>query len=139
MPEITTGRRLHGDYWSAAADGSVHLTASACTTCGACYLPAIATCVGCRGKAFRPKVLSPRGTLYTYTIVRGSGGVWPDVYTIGYVDFPEQVRVCGQLRETDPAKLAIGMTMAAEEAVLYTDAAGAPVKCFRFVAAEGAA
>ena len=133
-----TERRLHGDYWEKQADGTVHLTAQQCMHCGACYLPAIATCVGCRGKEFRRKTLSPHGALYTYTIVRGSGGVWPDVYTIGYVDFPEQVRVCGHVRESDPQKLAVGMTMAAEEAVLYTDANGMAVKCFRFHAVGAA-
>lgn len=129
-------RRLHGDYWATAEDGVTQLTAKQCTGCGACYLPAIATCVTCRGKAFHDKPLSSTGLLYTYTIVRGSGGVWPDVYTIGYVDYPEQVRVCGHLRETDPDKLSVGMRVATEEAVLYTDAGGNAVKCFRFHSAE---
>lgn len=136
MPEKAIERRLHGEYWSVQPDGVVRLTARECASCGACYLPFIATCVQCRGKEFRPKELSPQGELYTYTIVRGSGGVWPDVYTIGYVDFPEQVRVCGHLAATEPAKLKIGMRMAAEESVLYTDANGTPVKCFRFRAVE---
>ncbi len=135
---ISGERRLHGEYWSVLGDGAVQLTAHECTGCGACYLPAIATCVGCRGKDFRRKPLSRHGKLYTYTIVRGSGGVWPDVYAIGYVDFPEQVRVCGHLRETDPAKLVLGMQLATEEAVLYTDANGAVVKCFQFRAVEAA-
>jgi uncharacterized protein len=132
MQDKPAERRLHGEYWSADETGAVQLTARECTSCGACYLPGIAKCVSCRGNQFRLKALSPHGKLYTYTIVRGSGGVWPDVYAIGYVDFPEQVRVCGQLRETDPAKLEIGMPLAVEEAVLYTEAGGTAVKCFRF-------
>lgn len=135
-PEKTSERRLHSEYWSVQGDGAVQLTAHECASCGACYLPSIATCEKCRSKKFRRKPLSSHGKLYTYAIVRGSGGVWPDVYTIGYVDFPEQVRVCGHLRETDPAKLRIGMPLAAEEAVLYTDPNGTAVKCFRFHAVE---
>lgn len=136
--ELSAGseRRLHGEYWAAAGGGAVELIAHECTGCGACYLPAIATCVNCRGRGFRRKPLSRTGQLYTYTIVRGSGGVWPDVYTIGYIDFPEKVRVCGQLRETDPARLKLGMELTAEEAVLYTDVNGTAVKCFRFHATE---
>lgn len=138
MQEPTAERRLHGEYWTAEGNGAVRLIAQECAACGAAYLPAVAACVACRGKAFRPRTLSPHGTLYTYTIVRGSGGVWPDVYTIGYVDFPEKVRVCGQLRETREADLSPGMPMAVEEAVLYRDADGSAVKCFRFHSAKAA-
>lgn len=139
MQQADAERRLHGEYWSAGPGRDVQLVARECTACGACYLPGIATCVACRGKLFRAKVLSGKGTLYTYTIVRGSGGVWPEVYAIGYVDFPEQVRVCAQLRETDPAALSIGMALVAEEAVLYEDAKGTAVKCFRFRSAKASA
>jgi uncharacterized OB-fold protein len=132
-------RRLHGEYWSRDESGAVRLTARECRACGACYLPGIATCVKCRGREFGPRTLSTIGTLYTYTIVRNAGGVWPAAYAIGYVDFPtEEVRVCGHLREVDPAKLSIGMALGLEEAVLYTDPDGTKVKSFRFCAPEAA-
>ena len=134
MPHIL---RLHGDYWSVADTGAVCLSGFQCTACGAGYLPAIATCSQCRGIDFRPLELSSEGCLYTYTVVRGSGGVWPDVYTIGYVDYPEEgVRVCGHIGETDAARLRIGMKMKVERAVLYTDRDGNDVECFRFQPSE---
>jgi len=138
MQDSTTERRLHGEYWTSEESGAVRLIAQECAACGAAYLPAVATCVTCRGKTFRPRTLSPHGTLYTYTIVRGSGGVWPDIYTIGYVDFAEKVRVCGHLRECREADLSLGMAMAVEEAVLYSDPDGRAVKCFRFYSAKAA-
>lgn len=141
MPHETRAkeRLLHADYWERGPDGAVTLLARQCRKCGACYLPAIATCVTCRCTEFQPRPLPASGRLYTYTVVRGSGGVWPDVYTIGYVDFPdEQVRVCGQVRETGEARLEIGMAVGIEDAVLYTDANGTAVRCFRFHAQEAA-
>lgn len=126
-------RRLHGQYWNAEPDGSVTLNARQCTSCGAAYLPSIVTCISCRGNEFRALSLTATGELYSYTIVRGNGGVWPDLYAIGYVDFPrEKVRVCGHLAETDPARIKIGMKVKCEEAVLYMDANGVDVTCYRF-------
>jgi uncharacterized OB-fold protein len=139
VPANPTERRLQGDYWSRDAHGAVRLSASECTGCGACYLPAIATCVRCRSRVFTSRTLPETGELYTYTIVRNAGGVWPTAYTIGYVDFAEAgVRVCGQVRETDPAQLRIGMALGLEEAVLYTDPDGTAVKSFRFRVEEAA-
>jgi uncharacterized OB-fold protein len=133
----STQRRLHGEYWSTLPSGRVELSAQECTRCGACYLPEIATCVTCRGKQFRLRRLKSAAELYTYTIVRDAGGVWPARYTIGYADFPEEkVRVCGHFREVDEALLKIGMRLGIEEAVLYTEAGGTAVTCFRFHAAE---
>ena len=131
-------RYLHQDHWEAQPSGSVRLVAHRCTSCGATYLPGIAACASCRGKAFTRHPLSDSGTLYSYTIVRNAGGVWPDVYAIGYVDFPENVRVCGQLRETNEELLRIGMPVGVEAAELYRDKDGSAVVCFRFHRREGA-
>ena len=136
---VASQRRLHGEYWSRNETGAVRLTAGECLGCGACYLPNIATCVKCRSRRFAARTLPSIGQLYTYTIVRNAGGVWPATYAIGYVDFPEEeVRVCGHLREVDPTKLRIGMAVGLEEAVLYVDPGGTQVTSFRFYATEAA-
>jgi uncharacterized protein len=131
-------RQLHPEHWETQPSGAVRLLASRCTRCGATYLPAIATCASCRGREFTSQPLSHSGTLYSYTIVRDAGGAWPDVYAIGYVDFPENVRVCGHLRETSDAQLRVGMPMGVEAAELYRDKDGSAVVCFRFHRLEGA-
>jgi uncharacterized OB-fold protein len=94
-------------------------------------------CVHCGANSFTPRTLSPTGTLYSYSVIHGAGGVWPDVYAVGYVDFPEGVRVFGQLRETDHRLLRIGAQVTVEEAVLYRRKDEAPVCCFRFRSAKG--
>jgi len=128
--------RLHADCWT--DDGEkVALVASRCDGCGTHYLPHALTCVECGGQSFRPRELATPGTLYTYSIVRNAGGVWPDTYAVGYVDFPEGVRVFGQIRETAPELLRIGAPVNVERAVLYRRRDGTQVTCFRFRMIEG--
>jgi len=128
--------RLHGDCWRIADDGVVELIGSRCTACGTVYLPQSITCARCGGRTFTALTLAPAGTLYSYSIVHRSGGVWPDLYAVGYVDFPEGVRVFGQLRADAPAALAVGARAGLEAATLYRRKDGAAVTCFRFVVAK---
>ncbi len=132
--------RLHPDCWQVVDRDRAELIASRCTQCATAYLPAVLACARCGNREFAACTLSPRGTLYTYSIVHGSGGVWPAVYAAGYVDFPEGVRVFGQLRETDATDLRIGAQIGVEPEVLYRRQDGIDVVCFRFyVAAEDGA
>lgn len=128
-------RLLHEEYWNADATGRVTLVAYQCTSCGTSYLPKVAACVTCRGREFSRRTLSEQGSLYSFTIVRNAGGTWPAIYAIGYVDFPERVRVCGHLRETREDQLQPDMPVTIEQAQLYEDPDGTPVVCFRFRAA----
>jgi len=130
---------LHSDYWSAVDARTAQLTAYRCTQCDTHFLPRVMTCTACGATEFERAALSPHGTLYTYTVLHNAGGVWPAVYAVGYVDFPEGVRVFGQLRETEASALSIGARVGVEPTVLYTRKDGTPVTCFRFhVVNEGA-
>lgn len=127
--------RLHADCWS--DDGErVELIAQCCESCGTHYLPHSMTCVECGGHSFTTRPLASKGALYTYSIVRGAGGVWPEIYAVGYVDYPEGVRVFGQIRETEPDRLRIGSPVKVERATLYRRKDGTAVSCFRFRMAE---
>ena len=139
MSESTAAReeRLHPECWRETGDDGVELIASRCTRCGAVYLPRARVCVRCGASSFAPQALAPEGTLYAYSIVHGAGGVWPEVYAVGYVDFPEGVRVFGQIRETSPDALRIDAAVAVEKAILYRRKDGTAVSCFRFRLAEG--
>ena len=99
---IAAAERLHGDYWRVSQSGRVELIAQSCSNCGTHYLPKVMTCVRCGGQSFTPSILSSKGYLYTYSIIHGSGGVSPETYAVGYVDFPEGVRVFGQIRRLRP-------------------------------------
>jgi uncharacterized OB-fold protein len=129
--------RLHGEYWRIAQGGRVELVAQRCSKCDTHYLPRLMTCVRCGSQSFTPAVLSSRGSLYTYSIIHGSGGVWPETYAVGYVDFPEGVRVFGQIKESSPALLRVGMSVGIEPALLYRRKEGTEVTCYRFCV-EGA-
>ena len=130
--------RLHGDCWREVEGERAELIAQRCTQCGVSYLPTALSCARCGNRTFAPQVLSPRGTLYSYAMVHGSGGVWPDLYAVGYVDFPEGVRVFGQLRDTSESALRSGASVGVEPATLYRRKDGAEVRCFRFFVDEAA-
>ena len=123
---------LHADCWTAVDTNTAQLTAYRCTKCATHFLPRVMTCTTCGGTTFDRAPLAPFGTLYTYTIVHNAGGVWPAVYAVGYVDFPEGARVFGQLRETAPEALAVGARVGIEPAVIYQRKDGTPVTSFRF-------
>jgi len=89
-------------------------------------------CTECGHAVFDRVTLAPTGTLYTYTIIHGAGGVWPAVYAVGYVDFPEGVRVFGQIRDTDPTVLTVGARVGVEPTILYERKDGTRVQSFRF-------
>lgn len=135
-PEAEAVELLHPDCWRSEGERAA-LIAYRCDRCDTSYLPKAMTCVRCGGRSFVPQRLSPTGTLYTYSIVHGAGGVWPDTYAVGYVDFPEGVRVFGQIRETSPDALHVGATVGAEPAVLYRRKDGTAVSCYRFFITDG--
>lgn len=130
-PDAPAIERLHPDCWRSEGDRA-SLIAHRCEGCGTSYLPRAMTCVRCGGRSFVPQTLAPTGTLYTYSIVHGAGGVWPNPYAVGYVDFPEGTRVFGQIRETLPEALHVGAAVGVEPAVLYRRGDGTAVSCFRF-------
>jgi len=136
LPEA---QALHADCWRTLSEHTAVLIAYRCTSCGTHFLPAVMTCTRCGSQTFNRSELSQRGTLYTYSIVHGAGGVWPPVYTVGYVDFPEGVRVFGQVRETVPGTLAVGASVGIEPAALYERKDGTVVRCFRFHTGDGEA
>lgn len=105
------------------------LLASRCAACGEVAFPKQGSCPACTGAEVEEIQLSTLGTLWTWTIQRfpppipyvpPPAGFRP--YGVGYVELPEGVRVEARLTESDPARLAIGMTM---ELVLETVAVAA--------------
>lgn len=131
--EAKSPERMAAAYWRERDDGGVELIASRCRDCGTLHLPAVAICAECAGDAFEPKVLGPSGSLYSYTIVRTPGPGFPPVYAVGYVDFPEGVRVFGHVRMNEDDELRLDMPVTIERAVLLNRADGTPVHGYRFV------
>ena len=97
------------------------LLASKCKSCGSLYFPQRDHCLTCYSDKLETLKLSSTGVLYTYTVVYMPAEHYSPPYAIGWVEFPEGVRVFGQIRRYDRAKLRVGMTMKAVADVLWTE------------------
>jgi uncharacterized protein len=76
--------------------------------------------------------LSSRGKLYSYSIVQVAPKRFLPPYALGYIDFPEGVRVLGQLTTTDPSKLKLDMQVQAELGRIAIDEQGNEVLSYKF-------
>ena len=94
------------------------LIGSECNACATVTFPRQGSCPRCTSEDVRERLLSPRGTLWTWTVqcfppksppYAGSGDFEP--YGVGYVELPGEVRVEALLTEADPDRLRIGMPM----------------------------
>jgi len=90
-------------------NGTVRLIAGECPSCGRRFFPKEDWCPNCLSTELKARLLSPVGTVYTYTVVHQKSGMGiPSPYVLAFVDFPEDVRVLMQL-ETNPQDVRIGM------------------------------
>lgn len=130
---------LHKDFWtSATPDGSPRLIGSHCGNCGEVYFPKKPKgwCVHCQQQALEDVLLSPRGRISTFTVVRQqpAGGFYhgPVPYAYGLVDMPEGVRVLSQITADDLG--AIQLDSEAELLIrpLHKDQEGREVITFMF-------
>lgn len=105
-----------GGAWT-EEDGRVHLIASRCSGCGKHAFPPARLCDGCgTADGLAPARLSDVGTLYSFTEIHVAPAGFTTPYVIGYVDFPEGVRVLGQvehaagdLRVGEPVQVRLGV------------------------------
>jgi uncharacterized OB-fold protein len=122
-------------YWEVGKDG-LHLIGSHCKSCEQNYFPPREVCPKCFGEGKESEMekvqLSSRGKLYSYSIVQVAPKRFLPPYTLGYVDFPEGVRVLGQMTTTDPAKLKLDMEVQAELGRIAIDEQGHEVLSYKF-------
>jgi uncharacterized OB-fold protein len=115
---------------------SPRLMGSRCRACGEHFVPRRQVCASCLAEGADDVLLSPRGTLYTWTYVHfplfGSkraehaGG-----YGVGQVDLPEGPRVMAVL-QGEPGDFRIGMPMELELETLRENKEGQDVVIHRF-------
>lgn len=98
------GLQWVGEVWgdkfpriSSVDEDSVMLVGGLCAHCGAVAFPQSGTCISCGGSDVRSTTLSQVGQLYTWTRVHVSNSRSVP-YWLGYVDFPGDTRVLGELR-----------------------------------------
>jgi uncharacterized OB-fold protein len=113
-----------------------HLLGSLCTSCGEYFFPRRFVCAQCLAEGTEEVLLSPRGTLHTWTYVhfplfgsksqQHAGG-----YGVGQVDLPEGPRVQAVL-SGGPEAFRVGMEMELELETLREDKQGREVVIHRF-------
>jgi uncharacterized OB-fold protein len=93
-------------------DGAVRLHGSRCGRCGGVAFPAHKACPSCGAESGQDAVLlSPTGTLYSFSEIHVAPKGFATPYVVGYVDLPESVRLFGQI-EGRAAELRIGQQVA---------------------------
>jgi len=117
-------------------DGTGNLLGSLCRSCGAHFFPVREACSGCLSQDLETVAFSTHGTLYTYTVVRQSIPAFEVPYILGYVDFPEGVRIMGQISGCEAEDLTIGMPMVMKLEPFGVDDEGTPVTGYRFQPGE---
>ena len=121
------------------------LRGSRCGACGETTFPAQRGCPSCTAQGCDDVELSPRGTLYTWTIQRFpppapyAGDTQNFVpFAVGYVELPEGVRVEARLTQGDASQLSIGMEMQLELEPFTRDEQGREVVTFAFAPVSAA-
>lgn len=110
------------------------LIGSKCSKCNQHAFPAQKYCPRCSNE-MENCILSDKGELYSYTIVRQGPPWWKDKvpYTIGRVKLPEGVLVKAQIKNDDNVPLQIGTEMKLETHTMI-DEEGKQVLIYRFSA-----
>lgn len=129
--------RIAGTYWRQGDDGNVELIAARCRSCGTLHLPAVPVCANCYSDQFDPAALHGPGKLYAHTVIHVPPAGYPPIYAVGYVDFPEGVRVFGHVRLIDGVKLRADMPVTLESGTLFKRSDGTPVVGYRFAPMTG--
>ncbi len=78
---------------------NIYLLGSQCSACGAVFYPEQTVCGRCAHRGSKSLRLGPEGVLYTWTRIHQSTSEFQTPYMLGYVDFPQNVRVLVPLVE----------------------------------------
>jgi hypothetical protein len=120
------------EHW-ALEKGNLSLMGGQCKKCGQNYFPSKEICPKCFAEGVMDKIkLSSCGRLYSYSIVQIAPKRFMPPYAVGYVDFPQGVRVLGQLTTTDPAMLKLDMEVETELGRIAVDEEGNDVISYKF-------
>jgi uncharacterized OB-fold protein len=120
---------------SGAADQRPRLLGSRCPSCAEHFYPRRLVCARCLAVGCDDVVLSPTGTLWTYTYVHvplfAKKDAKVDGYGVGLVDLPEGPRIQAIL-VGGPDDFEIGMQLELDTETLRQDDAGDDVVIYRF-------
>ena len=125
---------LEGLFTFPVADESARLLASRCNACGETFFPQRRFCARCSSPDLAQVSLSPRGRLYTYTVVyelfAGLEGLGP--YAVGQVEVEGGPRVQGLLTGCEFEDLRIDMLLELTLLTIGADERGRPIVTYAF-------
>jgi len=93
--------------------GEGKLMAAKCNRCGALHLPPKPVCTNCLSQDLNWVQLSGKGKLLTYTVIHVAPKQFEQLapYPVGIVKLDEGPQLLGMIRDIEPDKLKIGMTL----------------------------
>lgn len=126
-----------GLWTESSLEGDVRLLASKCKQCREIFFPRKngGVCMHCQHDAFTEITLSPRGKIYSFSVVNIRPpeyykGEVP--YALGFVDLPEGVKVETLFTQCDFDELKVNMEVEMILDTLYIDEEGIEVICYKF-------
>ncbi len=113
------------------------LIGNKCKSCGEYFFPKRVICPNClKEDVLEDVLLSNKGKLYTYCIVKVAPVGFDAPYAVGYVDLPEGLRIFSPLAECDKERLKIDMDVELIVDKIREDEAGQPVYGYKFKSAS---
>ena len=116
----------------------VRLSGKKCQECGEALFGSLSICQNCGSEDMRDIVLSPRGKLWTYTVMRHrppGDFKGPDPFEpfgIGLVELPEGVKVLSPLTGCDIEDIKIGTDYELVIGALFVNEEGEEVISYKF-------
>lgn len=92
---------VYGEEWMVHENDEVRLLISKCKGCGSQWFPMKDICPNCFSQELDVKQLEGEGEVYSFTTLTVTSKRFEAPLDIAYVDFPNDVRVCGQISGED--------------------------------------
>lgn len=109
------------------------LKACKCAECGRVYFPERTICTECGSdQPMLECLVKGPGKLYSYSVVHAAPKSFVAPYAVGYVDFPGNVRVLGQIVGWGNDSLRQGIAMTIERGPIAKEADGSLRESFVF-------
>lgn len=125
----TKQQRIYGEEWMEQTSEGVSLIVSECQSCGSNWFPKKEICPDCFSTDYRTKPLEGEGEIYSFTTLTVTSKEFQAPLTIAYIDYPGNVRVCGQI-EGD--KVGIGEKVEIVLGKIAEDRDGTDVYSYKF-------
>jgi hypothetical protein len=128
---MATEQLIYGETWFSHTNEGTVLIGSVCEQCGNHWFPKRKVCPNCMSDRLADTELSRIGEVYSFTKLHVTSKRFTPPLCIAYVDFPEGVRVCGQV-EGDSVE--IGTKVEVTYGQIRQEPDGSPVYSYKFKA-----